>query len=426
MTVNLAPQGRPLAPVGPGRVRLPSGRVVSEATARRMRAAIPANTWRARKSRTDEFAAWCAEHGRIGTDPGTLPDWASYLADLGYRAESIESYTGAMAVTLALSGAPLDAEDRSNLRAVINSRHLDQARDRTGAGDVLQAAECTREDLAAMLATRNRGELAGLRDAFGLSLAWYMAGRASEPGSLHIGDVREVVADVDTTTGEAVTWPALEITLRRSKTNAYGRTRDVVRVLAQDDATCPVALYRAYAAALAAAEITAGPLLRRVKNGKFTTAGRPPADPAQAGGWGDRALRNLIAACAERAGLTGPELTDDERALLSTTAERAALAELPDDQAVREAYRADVRRRRRELRARRPRWAGHSMRRGHVRHLQRHGAPRHLIEQQCRYRPGSRALARYLDPGMPWADNPTRPPGMSTRTHAGTTARPPH
>ncbi|WP_329583119.1 hypothetical protein [Streptomyces sp. NBC_01361] len=76
---------------------------------------------------------------------------------------------------------------------------------------------------------------------------------------------------------------------------------------------------------------------------------------------------------------------------------------------MREAYRADIRRRRRELRARRPRWAGHSMRRGCVRHLQRQGTARHIIEQQCRYRPGSRALARYLDPGVPWADNPTRP-----------------
>ncbi|MFC9534921.1 hypothetical protein ACFT38_30950 [Streptomyces sp. NPDC056975] len=93
--------------------------------------------------------------------------------------------------------------------------------------------------------------------------------------------------------------------------------------------------------------------------------------------------------------------------MLSTNAERRALEELPADQDVREAYRADIRRRRRELRGRRPRWAGHSMRRGCVRHLQRRGTPRHIIEQQCRYRPGSRALARYLDPGVPWADNPT-------------------
>ncbi|RVU20966.1 hypothetical protein EOT10_26970 [Streptomyces antnestii] len=288
-----------------------------------------------------------------------------------------------MAATLAVSGHPLDEEDRAYLRAVINSRTREQAGDRSGAGDVLQAAECTRENLAAMLATRDRHTLAGLR---------------------------EVAAELlDEESGEVYAWPALEITLRLSKTNPHGRTRDVVRILAQNDDTCPVTLHRMWAARLAAAEITAGPLLRRVKNGQFTTAGRPPADPARAGGWGDRVLRNLIGACAELVGLAGEELTDDERALLSTNAERRALEELPADQDVREAYRADLRRRRRELRGRRPRWAGHSMRRGCVRHLQRRGTPRHIIEQQCRYRPGSRALARYLDPGVPWADNPTMP-----------------
>ncbi|WP_406517571.1 hypothetical protein [Streptomyces sp. NBC_00134] len=409
MPAHLAPQERPLAPVGPGRVRTPSGRTISAATARRVQAATPANTERSRTSRTDAFAAWCLEHGRVGTDAGTLPDWAAHLADLGYRAESIESYTGAMAATLAVSGHPLDAEDRAYLRAVVNSRTREQAEDRSGAGDVLQAAECTREDLAAMLATRKHETLAGLRDAFALSLAWYMAGRASEPTSLHIGDVREVNAELLDANGAEYSWPALEITLRLSKTNPHGRTRDVVRILAQADDTCPVALYRMWAARLAAADLVAGPLLRRVKNGKFTTAGRPPADATRAGGWGERALRNLIAACAELVGRAGEELTEEERELLSTNAERQALAELPEDQDVHDAYRADVRRRRRELRARRPRWAGHSMRRGCVRHLQRRGTPRHIIEQQCRYRPGSRALARYLDPGMPWADNPTRP-----------------
>ncbi|MFC9534920.1 hypothetical protein ACFT38_30945 [Streptomyces sp. NPDC056975] len=57
-----------------------------------------------------------------------------------------------------------------------------------------------------------------------------------------------------------------------------------MRILAQNDDTCAVTLHRMWAARLAAAEITAGPLLRRVKNGKFTTAGRPPTDPTRAGG----------------------------------------------------------------------------------------------------------------------------------------------
>ncbi|GAA2621857.1 hypothetical protein Stube_13400 [Streptomyces tubercidicus] len=57
-------------------------------------------------------------------------------------------------------------------------------------------------------------------------------------------------------------------------------------------------------------------------------------------------------------------------------------------------------------------------RRGHVRHLQRLGVPRHIIEQQCRYVPGSKALARYLDDALPWQDNPT----LAMRRRAATRA----
>ncbi|GAA3800868.1 hypothetical protein GCM10022403_038920 [Streptomyces coacervatus] len=46
-----------------------------------------------------------------------------------------------------------------------------------------------------------------------------------------------------------------------------------------------------------------------------------------------------------------------------------------------------------------------------------------MIEAQCRYVPGSKALARYLDDLVPWQDNPTvlmrraaaRPPGRMRR-----------
>ncbi|MEU5959250.1 hypothetical protein [Streptomyces sp. NPDC047525] len=397
-----------LAPDGAGRVRTPSGRTISAAAARRVHDATPANTERARTSRTDLFTAWCREHGRIGTDPGTVPDYAAHLADLGYRAETVETYAGALAANLAVSGHPLDDEDRAYIRAIVNSRAAEESRDESGAGDVLQASPITRADLAAMIATRGR-DVAGIRDRLALCLHWYMAGRASEPASLSIRDVREVVAELlDEKTGELLRVPALEVTLRRSKINPHGRSVDVIRILSQHDDTCPVRWYRAWSAVLAAAEVISGPLLRRVRNNKLTTAGRPPGDKSRAGGIGDRKIRNLIAECALAARLAEP-LSDDERAVLSTKAEREDLAQLPDDAAVREAFRAERRHARRELRRRRPRHSGHSMRRGCVRHLQQQGTPRHLIETHCRYTAGSRALARYLDETIPWADNPTRP-----------------
>ncbi|WP_327434817.1 hypothetical protein [Streptomyces sp. NBC_01236] len=188
---------------GPERVVTPSGRTLSAAAAQRIRLATPANTRRGRESRTALFVAWCHDHGRLPRDPGTVPDYAAWLADRGHQPETIESYAGTLGHFPALSGTPLDAEDRSYISAVVNHRSAELAADPDGAGDALQATECSREDLAAMLATLDRTTLAGQRDACALTLAWYMAGRASEPASLNIRDVAEDVAELaDPDTGE--------------------------------------------------------------------------------------------------------------------------------------------------------------------------------------------------------------------------------
>ncbi|WP_033287056.1 hypothetical protein [Streptomyces sp. NRRL F-525] len=436
VTMGVVADGESSGPQRVVRVATPSGRTLSASAARRVRLATPYNTRRGRESRSGLFTAWCREHGRIATDPGTVPDYVAYLADRGHQPETLETYAGTLAHGLALSGHPLDAEDRSYISAIVNHRASELAADPEGAGDALQAPECTREDLAAMLATLDRTSIVGKRDACALTLDWYMAGRSCEPGALAVYDVVEEVAEVvDKETGELLQLPALVVTVRRSKTNAHGRTKDRVRIVAQDDETCPVAAWRDWRAVLTAAEVAVGPLLRRVKNNKITTAGRPPRDPARAGGIGERTIRNLIHRTAAAAGLVR-ELDPDERKLLSTAAEAADLAALADERVKaareaaraagltaeeqnaactragltaeeREAFAAERRRRRRLLRKSWRRYSGHSMRRGHVRHLQRIGTPRHIIEAQCRYVPGSKALARYLDERVPWAENPT-------------------
>ncbi|MGW2724904.1 hypothetical protein [Streptomyces sp. NPDC001492] len=395
----------PVATAGPDRVRTPSGRTLSTAAARRVRLGTPHNTHRNRESRADRFTAWCNEHGRVASDPGTVPDYVAHLADRGHQPETLEAYVGTLAHALAVSGHPLDDEDRSYITSIINHRALELADDPDGVGDALQATACSRDDLAAMLATLDRSTLAGRRDACALALDWYMGGRSCEPGALNIRDVVEEIAEVDDQdTGELLQLPALVITVRRSKTNPHGRTRDVVRVVAQDDATCPVAAWRAWREDLAAAGIERGPLLRRIKNGKFTTAGRPPRDPERAGGIGDRTIRNLVRATAAAAGLTR-ELDGEERRLLSTAAEAAELAALAEPE--REAFAVERRRRRRLLRHRLRRYTGHSMRRGPIQDAQQRGVPRDVVERQYRYAPGSKALARYYDERVPWQDNPT-------------------
>lgn len=399
--------GGTFGPAPAGRVRTPSGRTIAAATARRIFLATPDNTRRGRESRAGLFLAWCTDHGRVSTDAGTVPDYAGYLADRGHPAETIAAYTSTLANLLAVNGHPLDAEDRAYIQAVINHRSAETATDPDGQGDALQSTECSRADLAAMLATRDRTTVAGRRDALALALDWYMAGRASEPAALNCRDVREISAPVlDPSTGVRVELPALEVTIRRSKTNPYGKTRDVVRIVAQDDSTCPVAAWRSWRTVLEAAGLDNGPLLRRVDGrDRLTTAGRPPKDLRRKGGIGDRTIRNLITECATAAGLM--RLLDPaERQLLSTLTEAAELVAAADE-SEREAIRADRRSRRRALRRSLARYTGHSMRRGHVRHLQRLRVPRHVIEQQARYVPGSTALARYLDDLVAWDDNPT-------------------
>ncbi|ONI48517.1 hypothetical protein [Streptomyces sp. IB2014 011-1] len=399
------------APVSAGRVRTPSGRTLAAATARRIRESRPPNTERAHRSRTEAFAAWCRDRGRIATDPGTVPDWAGYLADLQHPADTIAAYVAPVAASLALSGHPLDAEDRAYVAAVIRHRSTEAATSPDRSGEVLQAAECSREDLAAMLATLDRSTVAGMRDAVTLCLDWYMAGRASEPAALDLADVQPLTVQlVDETTGELRDWDALTVTLRRTKTNPYGRTRDAVRLLAQGDATCPVAAWRAWVSVLDGAGITSGPLLRRVRKGRLTTAGRPPADPRRAGGIGDRTIRNLIADRARAAGLVR-DWTAEERAVLSTAAEACDLAAVASD-TEREALRTARRLARRRLRQSVARWSGHSMRRGRLRHWQRAGTPRHVMERGARYAPGSKALARYLDDQIAWTEHPDMPRGL--------------
>lgn len=402
-----------VAPADVGRVMTPAGYEVDASTARRAYEATPANTRRSRESRASLFMEWCRGRGRVPTDPGTVPDYCAWLADQRHPADTIGSYVSPLAGALALSGAPLGPQDRELIARVIAHRSAEEATDPEDGGDALQATECTRADLGRMVATLDRTTVRGARDAFALILHWYIAGRASEPCGLAVHDVREVVADVlDLATGERTELAALEITFRRSKTNPHGRKRDFVRLVEQSDDLCPVRAWRAWMAVLVAegASLT-GPLLRRLDRwGKLggtggRCAGRQPLDARRAAGIGDRTIRNLIRDCARAARLVR-ELHPAERELLSLTAERAELAAAETD-TEREAIRSDRRVRRRALRRSLPRYTGHSMRRGLVRHLERMGEPPHVIERAARFAPGSRARARYGVDLLPWADNPT-------------------
>ncbi|MFJ8166530.1 hypothetical protein ACIRBY_37200 [Streptomyces sp. NPDC096136] len=419
MTAELVSSGGLPAPrpgeLPPGRVLHPDGYAVDAATLALAASATPGNTTRGRESRMGRYVAWCRERGRLHDDPGTLADWAAWLAGQQHPAETIHVYTSTIAERLADRGAIVLPSERALIDGIVKARGREEAREPNGQGDALQATECTREDLRAMLATLERTTVEGKRDALILTLAWYMAGRASEPASLNIRDVSETAVRLtDPVAGEAVELCGLVVLLRLSKTNPHGKTTDVIRIVAQDDETCPLAAWRAWSAVLADQGKTSGPLLRRVKNGRLTEAGRPPADDTRRGGIGDRTIRNTIARAAAAANLVRP-LEPEERVLLSTAAAREELGALVLTPEGRDALRARRRLASRALRRSLPRYSGHSMRRGKVRDDQRRRIPRHIIERQNRYTAGSRALARYLDDLVAWDDVPTLPERLRRR-----------
>ena len=401
-----------------GRVLTPGGYTIDADTAAQVALSTPANTRRGRESRSELYVAWCTERALIPGDPGTVPDYCAHLSRQRHPAATIEAYASTLANLLAVNGKPLTELDRMLIRGIVNHRSAQDASDPDGAADALQSTACTREGLRAMVATLNRTTEVGKRDAVALILDWYLAGRSSEPGGLGVHDLVETVAHVDAD-GGPVELAALEVTFRKTKTNAYGRTTSVVRLVEQtpeDSDICPVRAVRAWVQVLRDHDLHhSGPFLRGIhSSGKIggtpgrhggTCVGRTPADPRRAGGYGGRSVRNLIRRCARAADLVRP-LEPQEVQLMSTTAEAAELAQASTD-TERETIRADRRVRRRALRRGLVRITGHSMRRGLIQHLDALGAPRHVIEQHARFAPGSKALARYRVGLLPWAENPT-------------------
>lgn len=411
-----------------GRVMTPGGYTIDADTARQFSASVPVNTRRARESRTGLYVQWCRERALIPGDPGTVPDYCAHLARQGHPAATIDSYASALGNFLAVNNRPLTDLDRQLIRGIVNGRSAQDASDPDGAGDALQSTACTRQDLRAMVATLDRTTVVGKRDAAALILDWYVAGRSSEPGGLGVNDLVETVAHTAGADGAPVALAALEVTFRKSKTNAYGRTSETIRLVEQteDDADiCPVRAYRAWMQVLRDRDLhRAGPFLRGIHaSGKIagtpgrrggTTVGRSTTDPGRAGGYGGRSIRNLIRRCASAADLV-PALEPEQVVLLSTTAEAAELAKASTE-TEREAIRADRRTRRRALRRTLVRITGHSMRRGLIQHLDALGAERHVIERHARFAPGSKALARYRVGLLPWNQNPTML--MRRRIHA--------
>lgn len=137
-----------------------------------------------------------------------------------------------------------------------------------------RTAPATAERIIAM-APQPDGNLATLRDRALLLLGFAGAFRRSELVTLNVEDIEEVAE-------------GLRVTIRRGKTDqeARGATIAVVR----GKIACPVAALRAW---LEAANITEGPIFRRIRRGDHVRPERLT----------DRSVANIVKAHARRVGL---------------------------------------------------------------------------------------------------------------------------
>ena len=119
-------------------------------------------------------------------------------------------------------------------------------------------------DLHAMVAACS-ADLAGARNRALLALGFFAALRRSELVALEVADVREEPR-------------GLVVRVRESKTDQTAVGQDIALPPAKDKTVCPVRLFRAW---LAASEITAGPLFRRIDKGG--NLGNRPLTPQSVG-----------------------------------------------------------------------------------------------------------------------------------------------
>ena len=218
------------------------------------------------------YKAWCEKHG-FTPMPATPDTVGAYLAAAGegYAMPTLRRRVAAIARACGVAGHPLDTKHpaiRETLRG-IGRKHGAPAR-RSAA---LTTAEIKR------LSRVCGPDLAGLRDKALFLLGFSAAMRRSELVGLDLAHV---------------TWTTdgLKLLIERSKTDAEGEGAELAISLGKSGETCPVTALRAW---LTAAEITAGPLFRKVNRGGSVEASRLSPD----------AVRQILLRRADQAGLKG-------------------------------------------------------------------------------------------------------------------------
>jgi integrase len=235
-------------------------------------AADAESTLRAYAADLANFKAWCARHGFTAM-PATAEVVGAYLAAAGegYAMPTLRRRVAAIARACGVAGHPLDTKHpaiRETLRG-IGRRHGSPAR---------RAAALTTTEIRKLSRACGAG-LAGARDRALFLLGFAGALRRSELVGLDVGHV---------------TWAddGLTLLLERSKTDKDGEGAEIAIPRGRADDTCPVAALKTW---LEQAEITAGPLFRKVNRGGVVETARLSTD----------AVRQILLRRAAAAGVKG-------------------------------------------------------------------------------------------------------------------------
>jgi integrase len=229
-------------------------------------------TLRAYKADLENFKAWCLGHG-FQPMPAAPETVGAYLAaaGLGYALPTLRRRVAAIARAHRIAKHPLDTRHpaiRETLRG-IGRTHGEPAR---------RSAALTTTDVKRLVSTCG-DDLTGLRDRALLLLGFAGAFRRSELVGLDVEHIRP------TSTG-------VRIMIQRSKTDAAGAGEEIGIPKGSVVETCPVRALRAW---LKAAEISAGPLFRRVT--RWETVGAKRLHPD--------AVRQVLVRRAGAAGIKG-------------------------------------------------------------------------------------------------------------------------
>lgn len=229
-------------------------------------------TLRAYASDVENFETWCKRSG-LAAFPATPEVVGAYLAAAGegYAMQTLRRRVAAIARASGVAGHPLDTKHpsiRETLRG-IGRTHGSRGR---------RAAALTTAELKS-LSRACDASLTGDRDRALLLVGFAGALRRSEL----------VALDAD-----KLTWfdDGVRLLLEKSKTDKEGKGAEVTIVFGRHEATCPVRALRTW---LGKAEISAGPIFRKVNKSGRVEARRLSED----------AVRQVLLRRAAEAGIKG-------------------------------------------------------------------------------------------------------------------------